>query len=315
LKIKITYKASLIRMLFCEITRILNHLLALTTHALDVGALTPFLWGFDLREYLMEFYERVCGARLHAAYIRPGGVNSDISSDLLFDLYKFTKNFDKRLDEMMELLYSNRVWVNRLVDIGVVSAKLVQECAFTGPMLRGSGILWDLRLVDNYENYRNYLSFKIGIGSNGDSYDRFNIRLFEMRQSNYLIRLCINDVLLFEKSNNLVDNRFMLENTKFVKPFRGFLKRDMESLIQHFKLHTEGYFIEKNESYRVVEAPKGEFGIGLTADGTSKPYRCRIKAPGFLHLQGLNLMTKNYLLSDLVTIIGTMDLVFGEIDK
>jgi NADH dehydrogenase I D subunit len=315
LKIKIPYKASLIRMLFCEITRILNHLLALTTHALDVGALTPFLWGFDLREYLMEFYERICGARLHAAYIRPGGVHSDISLSLLYDLYKFTKNFDKRLDEMMELLYNNRVWVNRLVNIGIVSYELAQDWAFSGPMLRGSGILWDLRLFDNYENYRNYLSFKIGFGINGDSYDRFNIRLFEMRQSNYLIKWLVNDLLLFEKNSNFPDNKYIIDNNKIINPFRAFLKRDMESLIQHFKFYTEGYFIPINESYRVVEAPKGEFAIGLTSNGTSKPYRCRIKAPGFLHLQGLNFMTKNYLLSDLVTIIGTMDLVFGEIDK
>lgn len=182
-------------------------------------------------------------------------------------------------------------------------------------MLRGSGLLWDLRFLDNYENYRNFNFFKIGFGVNGDSYDRFNIRLFEMRQSNYLIRLLIKDLLLFEKNSDILDSKFMVNNKKIVKPFRGFLKRDMESLIQHFKFHTEGYFIDIDESYRVVEAPKGEFAIGLTSNGTSKPYRCRIKAPGFLHLQSLNFMSKDYLLSDLVTIIGTMDLVFGEIDK
>ena len=315
LKINVKYKASLIRMLFLEITRILNHLLALTTHALDVGALTPFLWGFDLREYLMEFYERVCGARLHAAYIRPGGVNSDISCDLISDLYEFSNNFDKRLDETKELLYGNRIWMHRLLDIGIVSYFDVQDWAFSGPMLRGSGIHWDLRFLDNYEHYRNYNKLKIGCGVNGDSYDRFNIRLFEMRQSNYLIRLFLKDLLLFEKNTDILESKFILNNNNIIKPSRGFFKRDMESLIQHFKFHTEGYFIDPNESYRVVEAPKGEFAIGFVSNGTSKPYRCRIKAPGFLHLQALNFMSNGYLLSDLVTIIGTMDLVFGEIDK
>jgi len=315
LKVKITYKASLIRMLFCEITRILNHLLALTTHALDVGALTPFLWGFDLREYLMEFYERVCGARLHAAYIRPGGVNSDISFELIEDLNKFSLNFDKRLDEFMELLCTNRIWKTRLTNIGVATYYDVQDWAFSGVMLRGSGINWDLRFFDNYENYMNYDSLKIGCGVNGDSLDRFNIRLFEMRQSNHLIRLFLKDLILFEKNSDLLDNKFFVNNQKIVKPFRAFFKRDMESLIGHFKLHTEGYFIAKDESYRVVEAPKGEFAIGFTSNGSSKPYRCHIKAPGFLHLQGLNFMSKGLLLSDLVTNVGTLDLVFGEIDK
>jgi NADH dehydrogenase (ubiquinone) Fe-S protein 2 len=315
IKVNITYKASLLRMLFCEITRILNNLLALTTHALDVGALTPFLWGFDLREYLMEYYERVCGARLHAAYIRPGGVISDLSIELLWDLDTFSLNFDKRLDEIMELLLKNRVWVARLFNIGIVSYKKVQDWAYSGVLLRGSGFSWDLRFFDNYENYLNYGNYQIGSGSNGDSYDRFNLRLFELRQSNFLIRSFLKDLFLIEQNSNYLDSNSFVNNKKIIKPFRGFLKRDMESLIQHFKLYTEGFFVNTNESYRVVEAPKGEFAIGLTSDKTSKPYRCRIKAPGFLHLQGLNFMSKNLLLADMVTNIGTLDLVLGEIDK
>lgn len=315
LGLKITYKASLIRMVFCEITRILNHLLALTTHALDVGALTPFLWGFDLREQLMEFYERVCGARIHAAYIRPGGLSSDVSQDLLVDILNFSINFDKRIDEFMELLMKNRIWFNRLTNIGYIDYKDVKDWAFSGVMLRGSGYFWDLRFFDHYENYRNYDNIKIMRGNNGDSFDRFNIRMHEMRQSNYIIRHCIEDLFFFEKNYKLLDSKFISNNYKIVKPKRAFLKKDMESLIQHFKLNTEGYVVPLNETYRVVEAPKGEFGIGLSGNNTTKPARCRIKAPGLLHLQGLNYLSKNLLLSDLVTIIGTMDLVFGEVDK
>lgn len=315
IKVNITYKASLIRMLFSEITRILNHLLAVTTHALDVGALTPFLWAFDVREYLMEFYERVCGARIHAAYFRPGGVNNDISLELLQDIYTFFINFDKRIDEMSELLLPNRIWKERLRNIGIATYTQVQDWAFSGVMLRGAGICWDLRVLDNYECYRNYKNLQIGVSSYSDSFDRFKLRLFEMRQSNYLIRLFLKDLILFENKSSILDSKFMVNNKKIVKPYRGFVKRDMESLIQHFKLHTEGYVVSTDESYSVVEAPKGEFAIGLTSNGTSKPSRCRIKAPGFLHLQGLNFMTTGFLISDLVTIVGTLDLVFGEIDK
>ena len=315
LKLKITFKASLIRMLFSEITRLLNHLLALTTHALDVGALTPFLWGFDLREYLMEFYERVCGARLHAAYFRPGGVANDISLDILLDLEQFSLNFDKRLEEIYEVLIQNRVFIERLKYIGNLSFNDVLDWGFSGPMLRGSGVLWDLRYLDNYENYNLYTNVKIGFGVNGDSLDRFNVRLFEMRQSNNLIRVLLKDLISFNNNNNLLDSKFLVSNTKVIQPNRGFLKWNMESLIQHFKLHTEGFFILKNESYRVVEAPKGEFAISFVANNSLKPYSCRIKAPGFLHLQGIDFLSKDMLLSDLVVIIGTLDLVLGEIDK
>ena len=315
LGITISYKASLTRMLFCEITRILNHLLAITTHALDVGALTPFLWGFDLREQLMEFYERVCGARLHAAYIRPGGVSNDINSNLLLDILNFSINFDKRIDEFAELLYKNRIWITRLRNIGYVSYEEAKQWAFSGVMLRGSGYFWDLRFFDFYENYSNYDNIKIVSANNGDSLDRFKIRMFEMRQSNYIMRLCIEDLFCFENNSKLLDINFNKDFYKIINPKRGFVKKDMESLIMHFKLNTEGYIVPLNETYRVVEAPKGEFAIGLSSNNTSKPERCRIKAPGFLHIQGLDSLTKNLLLSDLVTVIGTMDLVFGEIDK
>jgi len=315
LKIKINYKASLIRMLLSEITRILNHLLAITTHALDVGALTPFLWGFELREQLMEFVERLCGARLHASYIVPGGVNSDISLELIDDINKFALLFDKRIDEIRELLHNNRVWYNRLKKIGIVDYKQVKDFAFSGIMLRGSGYNWDLRIYDNYEHYIAYKNFIIPIGTNGDSYDRYKLRMAEMQQSNYLILLILEDLKYFEVNYSSFDSKSMITHSKLVKPKRSFLKKDMESLIQHFKILTEGFTVNIGESYRVVEAPKGEFAIGFTADNSSRPYRCRIKAPGLLHLQGLELLCKNLLLSDLVTVIGTLDLVFGEIDK
>lgn len=313
MSIKVPGKASIIRMIFCEITRILNHLLALTTHALDVGALTPFLWGFDIREQLMEFYERVCGARLHAAYIIPGGVNSDISESLLSDLLKFCKMFYKRLDEFDELLTYNRVWKERLQNIGKITLEKGKDYAFSGVALRGSGTIWDLRIVDNYELYRNYKEMVIPNGINGDSYDRFLIRLEEMRASTNMIEHYILDYFYFKLKYKDLDSK--ISNTKLEKPKRGFFKHDMESLINHFLLFTQGFPVALNESYRVVEAPKGEFGIGLTSNNSAKPSRCSIKAPGFLHIQGLSFLSEGLLLSDLVTIIGTLDLVFGEIDR
>lgn len=314
--IKVPVKASLIRMIFLEITRILNHLLAFTTHALDVGALTPFLWGFDLREQLMGFYENVCGARLHAAYIRPGGVNFDISISLLEDLSEFCIQFYKRLDEFNELLFENRVWRDRLEYIGYISLADAKDYAFSGVCLRGSGISWDLRFLDNYELYRNYTDFIVPSGINGDSFDRFLIRLEEMRISNYLIERFIDDYYYFFFNDSLyssINNN--INNNNILKPKRRLLKSDMESLINHFMLFTQGFKVDLNESYRVVEAPKGEFAVGFTSDFSSKPSRCSIKSPGFLHIQGLDFLVKGQLLSDLVTVIGTLDLVFGEIDK
>lgn len=315
LHVRISLKASLLRMLFSEITRILNHLLAITTHALDVGAITPFLWGFELREQLMEYIERSCGARLHASYVIPGGVTSDISFELLQDINMFALNFNKRIAEFKEVLNNNRIWYHRLKNIGIVNYKDACAFAFSGVLLRASGYAWDLRVVDSYEAYHMYPDFYIPIAINGDSYDRYLLRMAEMEQSAYLIRLICKDLISFEENYIWFDSKSLLNNDKISRPKRSFLKKDMEALIQHFKLITEGFFVPRGETYRVVEAPKGEFAIGLTADQSSHPYRCRIKAPGLLHLQGINLLCKNLLLSDLVTVIGTLDLVFGEIDK
>lgn len=310
LKINIPLKAKLIRILFCEITRLLNHLLALTTHALDVGAMTPFLWAFEEREKLMEFYERVSGARMHAAFIRPGGVSSWLNYyGIINDILLFNKTFNKRIDEIEEMLTKNRIWNERLRNIGVVSYDQALDWGFTGVMLRGSGINWDLRLIEKYDGYGLY-KFFVPVGSYGDCYDRYIIRVEEMRQSVSIINNVIYDLFkTIDHNNNFINNN------KIVPPSRPWMKFSMESLIHHFKLYTEGFSVPKGDSYAVVEAPKGEFGVYLVSNDTNRPYRCRIKAPGFLHLQGLDFMSKGLLLADLVTIIGTQDIVFGEIDR
>ncbi len=305
LECKIPLRAQYIRVLFSEITRILNHLLALTTHALDVGALTPFLWGFEEREKLMEFYERVSGARMHAAYIRPGGVTLDLPKGLCDDIYNFICQFSYRLDEIEELLTSNRIWKQRLIDIGVVTAKEACNWGFSGVMLRGSGLNWDLRKMQPYEIY-DLLDFNIPIGKNGDCYDRYLIRIEEMRESLKIIYQCLE---------NMPKGYVRLNDRKIATPPRALMKYSMESLIHHFKLYSEGFNVPKGNIYQTVEAPKGEFGIYLMSNGTNKPYRCKIKAPGFLHLQGLDFMSQGHLIADVVTIIGTQDIVFGEVDR
>jgi NADH dehydrogenase (ubiquinone) Fe-S protein 2 len=305
LNLSVPLRAKYIRVIFLEITRILNHIMAVTTHAMDVGALSPFLWSFEERERLMEFYERVSGARMHAAYIRPGGVNYDLPIGLLDDIYTFISGFGSRIDEMEEMLTENRIWKQRLVNIGIVSLADALKWGFSGPMLRGSGLNWDLRKIDKYEIYDS-VTFNIPVGSNGDCYDRFLIRIEEMRQSLSIIYQCINQIPL---------GNFKIDNSKLVNSSRSLLKNNMEALIHHFKYYSEGYSILKNETYVRVEAPKGEFGIYLKSDGTNKPYRCRIKSPGFLHLQGLDFMSKGHLIADVVTIIGTQDIVFGEVDR
>lgn len=302
-------RAKYLRILFCEITRILNHLLALTTHALDVGAMTPFLWAFEEREKLMEFYERVSGARMHAAYIRPGGVAKNISHTLFWDISVFVSKFSKRIDEIEDMLTSNRIWNVRLRDIGIVDIKQAFDFGFTGVMLRGSGVNRDLRLFENYDGYR-LLKFFVPVGTVGDCYDRYMLRVEEMRQSLFIMK----QVLYCIRYLDLVNN-FAVKSNKIVPPTRAYMKYSMESLIHHFKLYSEGFSIDKGDCYSVVEAPKGEFGVFLVSNDTSRPYRCRIKAPGFLHLQGLEQMTKGLMLADLVTIIGTQDIVFGEIDR
>jgi len=305
LDLSVPIRARYIRTIFLELTRLLNHLLAVSTHALDVGALTPFLWAFEEREKLIEFYERVSGARIHAAYFRPGGVSQDLPVGLLEDIYTFLKNFNKRVDEFEEMLTNNRIWKNRLIGVGVVSASKALEFGFSGPMLRGSGIAWDIRKVMPYELYEE-LDFSIFVGTYGDCYDRYLIRIYEIRES---LRI-IHDLI-----SKIPSGFVKTDDKKVTPPSRGFIKFSMESLIHHFKLYSEGFSVPASETYVSVEAPKGEFGVYLQADGSSRPARCRIRAPGFYHLQGLDFMAKRHILADLVTIIGTQDIVFGEVDR
>jgi len=304
-QIKIPLRAQYIRVLFAEITRILNHLLAVGCHAMDVGAMTPFLWAFEEREKLMEFYERVSGARMHAAYIRPGGVSSDLPLGFLDDVYLFTNQFSLRLDEIEEMLTGSRIWKERLVDIGVVSSKKAIDWGFSGVMLRGSGIPWDLRKTQAYEVYSNF-DFSIPVGSSGDCYDRYLIRVEEMRQSLVIIQQCIQQI---------PEGPIKATNYKLSSPSRSEMKHSMEAVIHHFKLYTEGLILPHGETYTATEAPKGEFGVYLISNNTEKPYRCKIKAPGFGHLQALNDMSIGHMIADVVTIIGTQDIVFGEIDR
>lgn len=305
LNMKISKRSQYIRILFDEITRLLNHLLSITTHALDVGALTPFLWGFEEREKLMSFYEKVSGARLHAAYIRIGGVSQDLPIGLLDDIFQFIKQFTFRIDELEELLTTNRIWLLRLVDIGVVRKKEALSYGFSGVMLRGSGIPWDLRKTQPYNGY-NSLLFNIIVGTNNDCYDRYKIRMMEMRESLKIINQCLNNI---NTSNNLN------ENCKLVPTKRSLLKNSMESLIQHFKYYSNNLSINSNMLYKSVEAPKGEFGLFIVSNNSYKPYRCKIRAPGFYHLQSLNMMSQNHMLADVVANIGTQDIVFGEVDR
>jgi NADH dehydrogenase (ubiquinone) Fe-S protein 2 len=301
----IPLRAQYIRVLFAEITRILNHLLAVGCHAMDVGAMTPFLWAFEEREKLMEFYERVSGARMHAAYIRPGGVSYDLPLGLLDDIHVFISQFNLRIDEMEEMLTGNRIWKQRLVDIGVVSAKDALNWGFSGVMLRGSGLNWDLRKTQPYDIY-NRMQFNIPVGTNGDCYDRYLIRVQEMRESLKIIQQCLNEIPF---------GPIKVDDHKITPPSRDHFKQSMESLIHHFKLYTEGIIVPAGETYTATEAPKGEFGIYLISNGTNRPYRCKIKAPGFGHLQALDFMAKGHMVADVVTIIGTQDIVFGEVDR
>lgn len=305
LNLEVPIRAKYIRVIFLELTRILNHIMAVTTHAIDVGALTPFLWGFEERESIMEFYERVSGARLHAAYFRPGGVAYDIPAGLLQDIEKFCENFIDRLSDMEELLSNNRVWYTRLFNVGVINYTSVTEMSFTGVAARSAGYPWDLRKVAPYEIYEN-LNFSLVLSKNGDCYDRYLVRIEEMRQAVNIIKQCIN---LLPNGNIKVDDK------KITPPSRTLMKTSMEGLISHFKYYTDSFSVNKGAAYISVEAPKGEFGTYILSDGTNKPARLHIKAPGFLHLQGLEHITRNLFLADLVANIGTLDLVFGEIDR
>jgi len=302
---QIPIRAKYIRVLFAELTRILNHLLAVGCHAMDVGAMTPFLWAFEEREKLMEFYERVSGARMHAAYFRPGGVHTDLPKGLLSDIYIFANQFNLRLIEIEEMLTENRIWKQRLVDIGVVSYEDSCDWGFSGVMLRGSGVDWDLRKSQPYEIYKS-LNFNVPLGDNGDCYDRYLVRVYEMKESLRIIEQCINEIPA---------GPVKTDDTKISPPSRVDMKQSMESLIHHFKMYTQGVVIPKNETYVGTEAPKGEFGVFLVSDNTNRPYRCKIKAPGFNHLQALDHMSKGHMIADVVTIIGTQDIVFGEVDR
>jgi NADH-quinone oxidoreductase subunit D len=298
-------RAQYIRVLYAEISRILNHILNITTMALDVGAMTPLLWGFEEREKLMEFYERASGARLHAAYFRPGGVRADLPAGLLDDIMGFIEGFPKHINDVDELLTGNRIFRQRTVDIGIATADEAFDWGFTGPMLRGSGVAWDLRKAQPYDVYAD-MDFDVPVGKNGDCFDRYLVRMEEMRQSLRIMKQCIE---------KMPGGPVVVENNKIAPPKRAEMKRSMEALIHHFKLYTEGYHVPAGEIYAAVEAPKGEFGVYLIADGTNKPYRCKIRAPGFAHLQALDFLSKGHMLADVVAIIGSLDIVFGEIDR
>ena len=302
---EVPFRAMYIRVIFLELTRILNHLLSITTHAIDVGALTPLLWAFEEREKIMEFYERVSGARMHAAYIKPGGVNYDIPLGLLNDIFIFIDQFNSRINELEELLTDNRIWKQRLVDIATINYREAIELGLTGVLARGSGIDWDIRKKIPYELY-NKLNFTVPLGKNGDCYDRYLIRIFEMRQSLKIIKQCVDNI-----PNGLVK----VNDYKITNPSRQKMQHSMEALIHHFKLFSEGIYTNKTHLYNCVEAPKGETGIYLVSDGSNRPYRCKIRTPGFVHLQALNHMANGHMIADLVTIIGTQDIVFGEIDR
>ncbi|CAO3613767.1 unnamed protein product [Mucor fragilis] len=305
LNIEVPERAKYIRTMFGEVTRILNHIMAVMSHAMDVGALTPLLWMFEEREKLMEFYERCCGARLHANYVRPGGVSLDIPIGLLADIHDWSEQFADRVDEIEELLTGNRIWHIRTRDVGIVTAQEAQDWGFSGVLVRGSGIKWDLRKVAPYDAY-DKVEFDVPVGQNGDCFDRYLCRMEEMRQSLRIIHQCINQ---------MPEGPIKTDDWKVTPPPRAAMKENMEALIHHFKLYSEGFSVPAGETYTVVEAPKGEFGVFLMSDGSNRPYRCKIRAPGFAHLQGADFMSRNHLLPDMVTIIGTMDIVFGEVDR
>lgn len=305
LGIEVPPRAQYIRVLFCEIGRILSHLLNVCSQAMDVGALTPPLWGYEEREKLMIFYERVCGARLHAAYFRPGGVHQDLPEGLAEDILKFCDTFPLVLDDLEGLLTGNRIFKQRNVDICKFSLDEALAHGFSGVMVRGCGAAWDLRRAQPYECYSD-LDFKIAIGKNGDCYDRYLVRMEEMHESTKIMRQCIE---------KMPDGPVSVEDGKITPPKREEMKSSMEALIHHFKLHTEGFRVPAGEVYVAVEAPKGEFGVYLVSDGTNKPYRCKIRAPGFPHMAAMDFLSKGHMLADISAIIGTIDIVFGEIDR
>ena len=303
--LEVPRRGSFIRVLYSEIGRVLNHLLNVTTQAMDVGALTPITWAFEEREKLMVFYERACGSRLHAAYFRPGGVHQDLPQQLLDDILNWSQQFPDRLDELETLMTGNRIFKQRNVDIGVVDRQTIMDWGFSGVMVRGSGFAWDLRRSQPYEVYSE-LDFKIPVGKNGDNYDRYICRMEEMKESVKIIQQCIA---------MMPDGPVLAEGSKAVPPRRAEMKQSMEALIHHFKLYTEGFHVPEGEIYAAVEAPKGEFGVYLVADGTNRPYRVKMRAPGYPHLAAMEHLCKGHLLADVSAVLGSLDIVFGEIDR
>jgi NADH-quinone oxidoreductase subunit D len=309
LGITVPRRGQLIRVLYSEIGRILSHLLNVTTQAMDVGALTPPLWGFEEREKLMVFYERASGSRMHAAYVRPGGVHQDLPPQLIEDIGKFCDHHPKVLDDIEGLLTENRIFKQRNVDIGVVKLEDCFAWGFSGVMVRGSGAAWDLRRAQPYECYSE-LDFVIPVGKNGDNYDRYLVRVREMREAVKIMKQCVEKLSRADGQGPVTS-----QDGKIVPPRRGEMKRSMEALIHHFKLYTEGYKVPAGEVYAAVEAPKGEFGVYLVSDGSNKPYRCRIRAPGFAHLQAMDFLCRGHMLADVSAILGSLDIVFGEVDR
>ena len=307
MNIQVPERASLIRVLFCEIGRILNHVLNVTTQALDVGALTPPFWGFEFREPLMIFYERACGARLHANYFRPGGVHQDLTPELIQDIDDWCDFFRPYLDDLEGLITNNRIFKQRNVNIGVVTREEAIERSFSGVMVRGSGIAWDLRRNQPYERYDEF-EFDIPLGVHGDCYDRYLCRIEEMRQSLHIMKQCCERL---RKTPGPV----LVKDNKVAPPRRAEMKTSMEAMIHHFKLYTEGFHTPPGEVYACVEAPKGEFGVYLVSNGTNKPYRCKIRAPGFPHLAAMDWLNRGHMLADVAAVLGSLDIVFGEIDR
>jgi NADH-quinone oxidoreductase subunit D len=305
LGIRAPLRGQYIRVLYAEIGRILNHIFTVCAFAMDVGAMTPMLWGFEQREILMEFCERVCGARLHMNYFRPGGVSLDMPAGLADDIWKWSDQFPKCIDDLEELLTENRIFKQRTVDVGVINAEQALDWGFSGPCLRASGVAWDLRKAQPYEVY-DRTDFDVPVGKHGDCYDRYLVRMYEMRESLKIIRQCLEE---------MPPGPVKVDDRKIAPPPRSEMKHSMEALIHHFKLYTEGYHVPEGETYTVVEAPKGEFGVYLVADGTNRPYRCKIRAPGFAHLQAMDFLCRGHMLADVSAVLGSIDIVFGEIDR
>ena len=305
LQLEVPLRGQYMRVLWAEISRILNHLLNVPAYGLDLGALTPALWGFEEREKLMAFHERVCGARLHAAYFRVGGVHQDMPDGLAEDILAWTEAFPAFLDDLEGLLTENRIFKQRSVDIGKITPQQALDWSLTGPILRSTGVVWDLRKAQPYDAY-DRVEFQLPVGTNGDCYDRYLVRVLEMRQSNHIIRQCLE---------SMPEGPVISEDRRFAPPRRETMKRSMEAMIQHFKYYTEGIHVPPGEVYQAVEAPKGEFGVYLVSDGGNRPYRCKIRAPGLAHLQVMDTVCRGHMLADSVAILGAMDVVFGEIDR